>query len=139
MRTVPGRTNSVVIIGAGLGGLSTALRLAGSGRRVTILERASVPGGRAGRLELGGYRFDTGPTVLTMPELIEDALACVGETITDRLDLIPLTPAPRPLFAHPSAIDVYTDTDARAEEIACTGAARGVDGSRRFVTYLRRL
>ena len=60
---MPGRTDHVVVVGAGLAGLSTALHLLGAGRRVTVLERAGHPGGRAGLLDLGGYRFDTGPTV----------------------------------------------------------------------------
>jgi len=58
MRTVSGRTDHVVVVGAGLGGLSTALRLAGAGRSVTVLERETVPGGRSGLLEDGGYAFD---------------------------------------------------------------------------------
>ena len=87
MRTVTGPTDHVVVVGAGLGGLSAALRLAGAGRQVTVLEREPVPGGRAGLLDAtGGYRFDTGPTVLTMPDLIADALDCVGEELTDWLD-----------------------------------------------------
>ena len=61
MRTVPDPTDSVVIIGAGLGGLSAALRLAGAGRSVTVLEREERPGGRASRLERDGYRFELGP------------------------------------------------------------------------------
>ena len=84
-RTVEGPTDDIVIVGAGLGGLSAALRLAGAGRRVTVLEQAAIPGGRAGLLARGGYRFDTGPTVLTMPELIDEALSWVGEKIGDRL------------------------------------------------------
>jgi phytoene desaturase len=139
MRTVPGRTNSVLIIGAGLGGLSAALRLAGSGRRVTILERASVPGGRAGRLELGGYKFDTGPTVLTMPELIEDALACVGEKIGDRMELIRVDPAYQARFADGSTINVHTDGDRMTQEIARTCGQADADGYQRFVQYLERL
>ena len=67
MRTVPGRTDRVVVVGAGLAGLSAALHLAGAGRAVTVVERADVPGGRAGTWSAGGYTFDTGPTVLTMP------------------------------------------------------------------------
>ena len=63
MRTIKGKAEEIVIVGAGLGGLSTALRLAGAGRKVTILERESVPGGRNGLLLKDGYRFDTGPTV----------------------------------------------------------------------------
>ena len=102
-RTVPGPTDSVVIVGAGLGGLSAALRLAGAGRRVTVVERADVPGGRAGVLHRGGYSFDTGPTVLTMPELLDDALACVGEKLSDRLELLA-----GDMFAGVPAADAYS-------------------------------
>ena len=58
MRTVSGPTDHVVIVGAGLAGLSAALRLAGAGRQVTVVERETVPGGRNGLLEVDGYRFD---------------------------------------------------------------------------------
>ena len=75
MFTVQGPTEKVVVVGAGLAGLSTAMRLAGAGREVVVLEREDRPGGRAGRLEMGGYSFDTGPTVLTMVDLIDDGLA----------------------------------------------------------------
>ena len=73
MRTVGGRTDRVVVVGAGLSGLSAALQLAGRGRSVTVVERENFPGGRMGRLDVRGYRLDTGPTVLTMPDIIEDA------------------------------------------------------------------
>ena len=63
---VKGPTDHVVVVGAGLAGLSAALRLAGAGRKVTVVERESVPGGRNGLLEKDGYSFDTGPSVLTM-------------------------------------------------------------------------
>ncbi|MBV9823550.1 MAG: FAD-dependent oxidoreductase, partial [Actinobacteria bacterium] len=138
-RTVPGPTDSVVIVGAGLGGLSAALRLAGAGRQVTVLERAAGPGGRAGRLELGGYSFDTGPTVLTMPELLDDALACVGEKLADRLELLPLEPAYRANFADGSRIDVHTDPDRMADEIGRVASARDAAGYRRLVGFLRTL
>ena len=74
MKTVTGPTENIVIVGAGLGGLSAALRLAGAGRTVTVIEREAVPGGRNGLLTDSGFAFDTGPTVLTMPDLIADAL-----------------------------------------------------------------
>jgi phytoene desaturase len=138
-RTVPGPTEHVVIVGAGLGGLSAALRLAGAGRRVTVLEQADEPGGRAGVLRQGGYQFDTGPTVLTMPELIEDALACVGEKLGDRLELLPLTPAYRASFADGSRIDVHTDPDRMAAEIAEVASARDAAGYRELVEFLRTL
>ena len=139
MRTVSGPTDHVVIVGAGLGGLSAALRLAGAGRRVTILEREQVPGGRAGLLELAGYRFDTGPTVLTMPELIADALHCVGEDITDRLELMRVEPAYRAAFADGSSIDVIADVDAMATQLEPIVGAKDAAGYRRFAEYARRL
>jgi phytoene desaturase len=61
---VKGPTNHVVVVGAGLAGLSAALRLAGAGRKVTVVERESVPGGRNGLLNKDGFAFDTGPSVL---------------------------------------------------------------------------
>ncbi|MBV9485832.1 MAG: phytoene desaturase [Frankiaceae bacterium] len=139
MRTVTGRTDHVVIVGAGLGGLSAALRLAGAGRRVTILERELTPGGRAGQVELDGYRFDTGPTVLTMPDLIADAFACVDEDMADWIDLHPVEPAYRASFADGSNIDVVADVDAMADQIAATCGAAEAAGYRRFVDFARRL
>jgi phytoene desaturase len=86
-RTVIGPTDRVLIVGAGLGGLACALHLAAAGRDVTVLEREQTPGGRVGRLSLGGYEFDTGPAVFTMPELVEEAFAAVDERLTDWLEL----------------------------------------------------
>ncbi|MFC9954524.1 FAD-dependent oxidoreductase, partial [Streptomyces prasinus] len=79
MRTVPGATDHVVVVGAGLSGLACALHLLGAGRRVTLVERDAGPGGRSGRVRLGGYEVDTGPTVLTMPHLADAAVAAGGD------------------------------------------------------------
>jgi phytoene desaturase len=136
---VSGPTDRVVVVGAGLGGLSAALRLAGAGRQVTVIERESVPGGRAGVLEVDGYRFDTGPTVLTMPELITDALACVGEKLDDWLDLRRVEPAYRARFADGSRLDVISDVDAMAEQITELIGSRDAAGYRRFADFAQRL
>lgn len=138
-RSVPGPTSSVVIVGAGLGGLSAALHLAGAGRHVTVVERAAEPGGRAGIIRDHGYRFDTGPTVLTMPELIAEALAAVGENLTDRLTLHRLDPAYRARFADGTSLDVRADVDATAEGIRTLCGPREAAGFERFVAHLRRL
>jgi integrase len=95
MRTVRGRADHVVVVGAGLSGLAAALHLAGRGRAVTVLERYAVPGGRAGRLDVGRYRLDTGPAVLTMPDIVADTLAAVGDSLPARLPLVRLDPAYR--------------------------------------------
>ncbi|WP_430499329.1 phytoene desaturase family protein [Micromonospora trifolii] len=139
MRTVTGRTDRVVVVGAGLGGLACALHLAGSGRQVTVLEREPVPGGRAGRLSVDGYEFDTGPTVLTMPDLIAEALGAVGEELHDWLDLTPLDPAYRAYYPDGSTLDVLTDTTRMAAEISRVCGPREADGYLRFVEYAREL
>jgi phytoene desaturase len=139
MRTVCGRTDHVVIVGAGLGGLAAALRLAAAGRRVSMLEREQVPGGRAGVLADSGYTFDTGPTVLTMPDIVADTLACVGERLEDWLTLRPLTPLYRANYADGSRLDLHADPDAMASEIGRLCGQREADGYRRFVAFLHRL
>jgi phytoene desaturase len=139
MRTVSGPTDRVVIVGAGLGGLSAALRLAGAGRSVTILERESVPGGRAGLLVDGGYRFDTGPTVLTMPDLIADAFDCVGERLADWLDLRPVDPLYRAFYPDGSHLDLHADQAATEAEIARVCGGREAAGYRRYVGFVSAL
>ncbi|QOC94709.1 phytoene desaturase family protein [Micromonospora craniellae] len=139
MRTVDGRTDRVVVVGAGLGGLACALHLAGSGRQVTLLEREPVPGGRAGRLSVDGYEFDTGPTVLTMPDLIAEALGAVGEELSDWVDLMPLDPAYRAYYPDGSTLDVVTDTARMAAEISRVCGPREADGYLRFVDFARNL
>jgi phytoene desaturase len=139
MRTVPRRTNHVVVVGAGLSGLSAALHLAGRGCAVTVLERGRQPGGRVGRLDVAGYRLDTGPTVLTMPEIIDDAFAAVGESISDRLDLMPVEPAYHATFADGSALNVHADRDAMAAEIESFAGRPQADGYLRLRSWLTRL
>ena len=139
MRTVPGPTDRVVVVGAGLGGLSAALRLAGAGREVTVLERGPGPGGRAGLLAEGGYRFDTGPTVLTMPDLVADALACVGERLEDWLDLVPLDPLYRAHYPDGSTLDVRADPAAMATEVERVCGPAEAAGYLRFRDYATRL
>jgi phytoene desaturase len=130
---------AVVVVGAGLGGLSCALRLAGAGREVTVVERDTVPGGRAGTLDLGGARFDTGPTVLTMPDLIRDAFASVGEDMDTWLTLRPVEPVYRAFFPDGSTLDVRSDVDAMADEVERVCGAREAAGYRRWVEFVSAL
>jgi phytoene desaturase len=139
VRAVTGPTERVVVVGAGLGGLSAALHLAGAGRQVTVLERAGVPGGRCGLIAESGYRFDTGPTVLTMPELVAEPLRAVGEELNDWLTLHRLDPAYRARFADGSTIDVRADVNDMADEIARVCGGADAAGWLRYVGFLRRL
>jgi phytoene desaturase len=129
----------VVVVGAGLGGLACALHLAGAGRHVTVLEREAVPGGRAGRLTVDGYEFDTGPTVLTMPDLIAEALDAVGERLPDWLELSRLDPAYRAHYPDGSTLDVITEPQRMAAEVERVCGPSEADGYLRFVDYAKRL
>ncbi len=139
MFTVQGPTERVVVVGAGLAGLSTAMRLAGAGREVVVLEREDRPGGRAGRLEVDGYSFDTGPTVLTMPDLIDDAFAALGEDYRNWLDLLPLDPAYRAFYPDGSTMDVFADPDRMATEIEQQIGPDEAAGYLRFVDYVAQM
>jgi phytoene desaturase len=139
VRIVPGRTDRVVVVGAGLAGLSAALRLRGAGREVTVVERGSGPGGRAGRIEERGYALDTGPSVFTAPELVADTLAAVGEKLEDRLQMVPLETTYRAQFADGSHLDVHADVDAFAAEVeALCGPGEAV-ALRRYLADLAEL
>ena len=136
---MPGPTDSVVVVGAGLGGLSAALHLAGAGRRVTVLEQSDGPGGRAGIHQEAGYTFDTGPTVLTAPHILDSTLAAVGESLECWLRLHRLDPAYRARFADGSVLNVHADPEAMVEEISQVCSADDAAGYRRLIAYLREL
>lgn len=136
---VSGPTDRVVVVGAGLAGLAAALRLAGSGRDVTVLERRDGPGGLAGQLHIDGYSFDTGPTVLTMPEVIAQTLGFVGEQLTDWLDLMPLDPIYRAFYPGGERLDIRSDPEHTAAEIAAFAGTDEAARYRRFVDWLGRL
>ncbi|MGR6963596.1 phytoene desaturase family protein [Geodermatophilus sp. URMC 61] len=139
VRTVPGRTDRVVVVGAGLAGLSAALRLRGAGREVTVVERAAGPGGRAGRVEERGYALDTGPSVFTAPQLVDDALAAVGEKLEDRLQMVPLETTYRAQFADGSHLDVHADVDAFAAEVEALCGPGEAAALRRYLADLAAL
>ncbi|NKY52263.1 phytoene desaturase family protein [Nocardia vermiculata] len=139
MRTVSGSTDHVVVVGAGLAGLSAAIHLAGRGRRVTVVEREQGPGGRMGRLDIGGYRIDTGPTVLTMPEILDDVFAAVGERSTDRLELSAVTPAYRAIYADGRTLAVHSDEQRMIQSLGEFGGPDDVAGYRRLRAWLTRL
>ena len=134
-----GPRRRVVIVGAGLGGLSAACHLAGAGHHVTVLEAGDVPGGRAGTRSAGGYRFDTGPTVLTMPHLIDRCFAAAGVDGADLLTLRPVDPMYRACFADGSEIRVRHGREAMAEEIRSVCGTGEAERFLRFCDWLQRL
>ncbi|MBF6465667.1 phytoene desaturase [Nocardia beijingensis] len=139
MRRIEGATDRVVIVGAGLAGLSAALHLVGRSREVIVVERDPVPGGRAGHADLAGYRLDTGPTVLTMPDLVEGVFAAAGARAADHLRLAPVEPAYQAHFAGGRTLQVHTGAERMEEEIRRFAGAGAADGYRRLRNWLTRL
>lgn len=123
-----------IVIGAGFGGLSAAIRLQSMGVQVTLLEGRERPGGRAYVYEQDGYTFDAGPTVITDPSCIEELFALSGRRLADYVDLIPIAPFYRLLWEDGVAFDYVNDQQALDAQIRAL-SPRDVEGYRRFYEY----
>ncbi len=129
----------VVVIGAGLGGLSAAAHLRGRGHDVLVLERDDRPGGRNGLLELDGYRFDTGPTVFTMPGLLREAFDALGADMDSHVRLKAVDPMYRATYHDGTELRVWHGRERMTQEIR---DVVGDDAARqfgRFADWLRDL
>ena len=131
--------NSVVVVGAGLAGLSAACHLVGRGYRVTVLEASDRPGGRAGAIEQDGFTFDSGPVVLTMRGLLNDAFEAAGSSVEDHLRLQRLDPAYRARFHDGSVLHVRHGHEAMHDEIATHCGAADAKAFDEFVVWLKAL
>jgi phytoene desaturase len=101
--------STVGIIGGGLGGLAAACTLAARGHKVTLLEKNAWLGGKAAVLEEGGFRFDMGPTILTMPRVLERIFGEAGRSLSDYLDLRRLDPQWRCFYDDGTVLDLRDD------------------------------
>ncbi len=109
----------IAVIGAGLGGLGVALRLQGAGHEVVVLEQRGRPGGRADRLRDGGYTWDTGPSLITMPWVLEETFAAGGMDLHSEVTLRELDPCYRIRWAGEAEhLDFARDADRMREQIA---------------------
>ncbi len=128
--------SAVVVIGAGVGGLATALRLAAAGHRVTVYERGEHVGGKLGRYtrrtRAGTFRFDTGPSLLTLPQVVSDLFTAAGGDLTDHLDLVELNPIVRHRFADGTVLDSCADPDELAGRIGAAFGERSAQEWRRL-------
>jgi phytoene desaturase len=96
----------VAVVGAGLGGLAAAARLAAGGHVVTVLEQSDQVGGKLGTYERDGHVFDTGPSLVTMPQVYRDLFAATGGSLEDAVDLVRLDPAVAYRFADGTRLTV---------------------------------
>jgi phytoene desaturase len=113
----------VVVVGAGVGGLACALRLARAGHRVTVVEQGRQPGGKCARVERGGFRFDAGPSLLTMPWLARELLG-------ERIELVPVEPVTRYRFADGSSVELSADLPRALQSLESWSPGAGEDWAR---------
>jgi phytoene desaturase len=128
---------SILIIGAGLGGIAAAAHLAQRGLHVTVLEKNTHPGGRCDHLYRQGHHFDTGPTLFIMPHVYEDEFAALGSSLHDMLDLQRVDPTYHLIFDDGSQLSLTSDLKAMQDQLEAMepGSFRGflryVDEGRR--------
>lgn len=112
---------NISVIGAGIGGLAAACLLRKRGHQVTVFEKNDRPGGKMDQIEAGGYRFDTGPSLFTMPYLLEDLFSRCGAELNNYLQYKPLRPLCRYFYRDGTTFDNYSeraDTLKELERIA---------------------
>jgi len=105
----PESQHRAVVIGSGFGGLTAAVRLQASGISTTLIEQRNQLGGRAGQIIDSGYTFDTGPSLITAPPLLEDIFHCAGKRLEDYVTLVPLDPFYRVWFHDGTYLDYRSD------------------------------
>jgi phytoene desaturase len=108
---------TALVIGAGLGGITTAAYLAKKGYQVKVLEKNAAPGGRCGQLSRDGHRFDTGPTLFLIPEIFARTYEALGARMEDQLDLRRIDPTYRFHFEDGTYLDLTKDLNAMREQL----------------------
>ena len=126
----------VVVIGAGLGGLATAVRLGHAGHDVTVLEQSPKLGGKLGRLDRDGFGFDTGPSLLTLPSVYEELFAETGTPLSAVLDLVSVDPVCHYRFPDGTELDVPNAS--RERLVAALDAALGEGTGAQWDRFLHR-
>ncbi|GAB4816450.1 hypothetical protein N2152v2_003496 [Parachlorella kessleri] len=130
-------TVDVIVIGGGVGGLATAGRLAKAGLSVTVLEKNGEVGVRAQSVELGGCRFDTGPSLLLFPDKYKEAFQALGSRLEEHVTIKRVEPAAyRVWFGDGTHLDLLNDHDAMAEQLERVERGAG-EAFRRFVAMAR--
>jgi phytoene desaturase len=118
--------SKAAIIGSGIGGMATAIRLAMKGYEVHVFEKNNVPGGKIGELTLAGCRFDTGPSLFTLPSLVDELFTLAGENPGDHFRYIPLRSSCRYFFDDGALLNAWTDRKLFAAEVeSVTGEPAG--------------
>jgi diapolycopene oxygenase len=132
------KTGRVGVVGGGLGGLAAACTLAARGYSIVLFERSPWLGGKAAVLSEAGFRFDMGPTILTVPDVLRRVFTEAGRRLEDYLDLVRLDPQWRCFFADGSALDLVENVEAMAANLDAYAPGSG-EGYRQFQALSDRL
>lgn len=108
---------NIAVIGGGLGGLSAAIRLAANGFNVDLYEQNSMCGGKANQISDGGFRFDTGPSLLTMPFVLNELFESAGEKLGDHLEISPLDILCKYFYPDGTIINGFSNSEKFGKEI----------------------
>jgi 1-hydroxycarotenoid 3,4-desaturase len=122
----------IVVVGAGVGGLCAAARLAHAGMRVTVVEAAAGPGGKMRTVDSAAGPVDAGPTVLTLRRVFEAVFAAAGERLQDHVTLVPQPVLARHFWPDGSVLDLHADAEASAAAIRDWGGSAAERDFRRF-------
>jgi len=131
-------TQPVTILGGGVGGLAAAISLASAGRRVVLLEQNEQIGGKLGEHRAAGFRWDSGPSVITMRTVFETLFAAAGQRLEDVLTLKPIDPLTRYFFWDGAQVDICRDLSQTLEQIAAL-EERDVEGYLAFLAEAARV
>lgn len=131
--------SDVIVIGAGIGGLSTALHLAHAGLSVRVLERHATPGGKIRTVPSNAGPVDAGPTVLTMKHVFDALFRDVGETLSDHVSLHPLPTLARHYWSDGTCLDLMADRSQSIDNVAASFGDAAADDYRRFAALTERL
>ncbi len=130
---------SVVIVGAGIGGLAAALRLSAAGLQVTVVEAAAAPGGKMRTVPTVAGPADAGPTVLTLRGVFEELFAAAGEALADHVPLTPLGVLARHYWRDGTVFDLHADREISAGGVRAAFGARAEAEFRAFQAQAARL
>lgn len=129
----------VIIVGAGIGGLAAACRLAAAGAQVTVLERQATPGGKMRTIPSLAGPVDAGPTVLTLPSVISDLFAAMGERLEDHIHLHRQARLARHFWPDGSQLDLWEDMEANLEAIRTFSGNRSAQQFQAFSSRAKEL
>ena len=130
-------SRQVIVIGAGIGGLAAAIRLAAAGHAVTVFDSLPRAGGKAGIASHDGVTFDTGPSLLTMPAVFDDLFRAAGSSLEEQVRLVDPIPAFRYLWPDGAQVDLFREPERSIGSVAAALGSKAGGELERYLAYTR--